>query len=112
MLAIDQQMYHTALTCDARRMIFPRALVTVTVLFGLAGCASIGRRAPIPGRLDQAGFQKLIGTLTDGWNSNNARQAADCFTEDAMFSSPPNPQIWKGRQALFEFFGGEKGRPK
>ena len=110
MLAIDQQMYHTSLTCDSRSMSLPRKLVTIVALFGMSGCTF--NRAPAPGRLDQLGFQKLIGTLTDGWDSNNARQAADCFTEDAMYSSPPNPQIRKGRQALFEFFGGEKGRPK
>jgi len=91
-------------------MSFLRLLLTISVLFGMSACTF--NRAPVPGRLDQAGFQKLIGTLTDGWDSNNARQAADCFTEDAMFSSPPNPEIRKGRQALFEFFGGEKGRPK
>jgi hypothetical protein len=85
-------------------------LAAVTALFGLSGCTL--NRTPAPGRLDQAGFQKLIGTLTEGWNSNNARLAADCFAEDAKFSSPPNPEIRKGRQALFEYFGGEKGRPK
>jgi SnoaL-like protein len=88
----------------------PRILVTIAVLTATSGCTF--QRPPAPGRLDQAGFQKLIGTLTDGWNSNNARQAADCFTEDAMFSSPPNPEIRKGRRELFEFFGGETGRPK
>jgi ketosteroid isomerase-like protein len=79
---------------------------------GLAGCGSNRAKAPAPSRLDQAGFRQLIGTLSDAWNTNNARMAADCFTEDALYSSPPNPQIRKGRQALFEFFGGEKGRPK
>jgi hypothetical protein len=29
-----------------------------------------------------------------------------------MLSSPPNPEIRKGRRELFEFFGGEKGRLK
>ena len=86
-------------------------VLVAAVLFVITGCGSLRTSAP-PGRLDQAGFQKLMGTLTEGWNTNNARQAADCFTEDAMFSSPPNPEIRKGRQAMFEFFGGEKGRPK
>jgi hypothetical protein len=85
-------------------------LVTIAVLFSTSGCTF--NRGPAPGRLDHAGFQKLIGTLTDAWDSNNARLAAACFTEDAMFSSPPNPEIRKGRQALFEFFGGERGRQK
>jgi hypothetical protein len=87
-----------------------RTLVAIAALLGMSGCSS--KRAPAPGRLDQAGFQKLIGTLTDAWDSNNARQAADCFTEDAMFSAPPDPEIRKGRPALFEFFGGQQGRPK
>ena len=85
-------------------------LVTVVALLAISGC--ILKRSPAPGRLDQAGFQKLVGTLTDAWDSNNARQAADCFTDDAMLSSPPNPEIRKGRRELFEFFGGEKGRLK
>jgi hypothetical protein len=85
-------------------------LVTIPVLVAISGCTL--NRAPAAGHLDEAGFQKLIGTLTDSLNSNNARAAADCFAEDAMFSLPPNPEIKKGRQALFEFFGGEKGRPK
>ena len=91
-------------------MTSPRLVIAIGALLGMSGCAF--NRPPAPGRLDQAGFQKLIGTLTDAWDSNNARQAADCFTEDAMFSSPPNPEIRKGRKALFEFFGGQTGRPK
>lgn len=91
-------------------MSLSRVLIATAALIGISACTS--SRSSAPARLDQAGFQKLIGTLTDGWDSNNARQAADCFTEDALFSSPPNPEIRKGRQALFEFFGGEKGRQK
>jgi SnoaL-like protein len=91
-------------------MSFIRMLVAIAPLLVMSGCTL--KRGPAPGHLDQAGFQKLIGTLTDAWDSNNARQAADCFTEDAMFSSPPDPEIRKGRKALFEFFGGDKGRPK
>src|SRR5579864_1577043 len=87
-------------------------VLAAALLFVITGCGSLRTSGQAPGRLDQAGFQKLIGMLTEGWNTNNARQAADCFTEDAMYSSLPNPEIRKGRQALFEFFGGEKGRPK
>ena len=36
--------------------------------------------------------------------------AADCFTENALYSSPPDPLIRNGREQLFEFFGGEKGQ--
>ena len=57
-------------------------------------------------------FNALMRTLANAWNSNNAKQAADCFAEGAMYSFPPNPQIRRGREALFEFFGGPKGRPR
>ena len=93
-------------------MRLPTIAAVLAVILGLTGCASLRTPALAPGHLDQAGFQKLIGTLTEGWNANNARVAADCFTEDALYSSPPDPLIRKGRQALFEFFGGEKGRSK
>ncbi len=88
-----------------------RALVAAMLLV-TTGCGALRSSSQPGGRLDQAGFQKLMGTLTDGWNTNNARQAADCFTEDAMFSSLPNPELRKGRQTLFQYFGGPTGRPK
>ncbi len=51
-------------------------------------------------------------TVADGWNRNDAQRAVDCFTDDARYSSPPNPRIRSGRAALYEFFGGPKGRPR
>jgi SnoaL-like domain len=55
-----------------------------------------------------AEFQKLLQIVADGWNEGNARKAADCFTEDAIYIEPPDKQIYVGRKALFEFFGGDK----
>ncbi len=75
----------------------------------LVSCKS---RPGKPAGLDTAGFEKLLATVAAGWNTNNARMAADCFTEDALYSSPPGENIRKGRQALFEFFGGAQGRPQ
>lgn len=63
-------------------------------------------------KLSLSEFNALMSTLAKAWNSNNAKQAADCFAEGAVYSSPPNPQIRRGRRALFEFFGGPKGRPR
>jgi hypothetical protein len=63
-------------------------------------------------RLSLSEFNALMRSLANAWNSNDAKQAADCFAEGAMYSSPPNPQIRRGRAALFEFFGGPKGRPR
>jgi hypothetical protein len=61
-------------------------------------------------RTTTAQFKALMESVADGWNTGNARCAADCFTNDALYSSPPNP-IRRGREILFEFFGGTKGRP-
>jgi ketosteroid isomerase-like protein len=50
--------------------------------------------------------------LADAWNRGDSRAAADLFTEDALYSSPPSTKIHQGRQDLFEWFGGSQGRPK
>jgi hypothetical protein len=55
-------------------------------------------------------FKSLMRTVAEGWNEGNAKKAADCYTEDAIYSSPPDSKYRKGRQILFEFFGGDKGR--
>lgn len=57
------------------------------------------------------GFTALMNRLAQAWNQGDARQAADCFTEDARYSAPPDPRIRRGRDELFRFFGGEGGRP-
>lgn len=57
-------------------------------------------------------FMTLMQTVADGWNRNDARRAADCFAEDARYSSPPDARIRRGRATLFEFFGGPNGRPR
>jgi hypothetical protein len=62
-------------------------------------------------RITAAQFKALMESVADNWNTGNARRAAYFFTDNAMYSSPPNP-IRSGREALFEFFGGEKGRPR
>jgi hypothetical protein len=62
-------------------------------------------------KMTTAQFKALMESVADGWNTGNARPAADCFTDDALYSSPPNP-IRRGRETLFEFFGGAKGRPR
>lgn len=59
-------------------------------------------------KIKTAEFKKLLQTVANGWNEGNARQAADCFTEDAIYIEPPDKQVYVGRKALFEFFGGDK----
>jgi hypothetical protein len=51
-------------------------------------------------------FFTLMKTVADGWNQGNARKAADCFSENAVYLEPPNRQVYSGRQALYNFFGG------
>ncbi|MGA0555405.1 nuclear transport factor 2 family protein [Larkinella sp. VNQ87] len=62
--------------------------------------------------ISRADFLRLMQTVADGLNENNGRKAADCFALDAIYSEPPNKQIYRGRDRIFEFFGGFKGRPK
>lgn len=64
-----------------------------------------------PGAADKitaAQFKNLMQTVAAGWNEGNARKAADCYTEDALYTEPPDRQVYAGRQALYEFFGGAK----
>lgn len=69
---------------------------------------SIG--AKNPQNVTAAKFQILMQTVADGWSEGNARKAADCFSEDAIYTEPPDKQLYKGREALFKFFGGNEGR--
>jgi len=55
-------------------------------------------------------FQSLMQTVAEGWNRGDARLAASCFDENAVYSGPPSPPH-HGRAALYEFFGGANGRP-
>jgi ketosteroid isomerase-like protein len=53
-------------------------------------------------------FRRLMDTVAEGWNEGNARKAAECYTEDAVYTEPPDKQVYVGRKALYEFFGGGK----
>lgn len=52
-------------------------------------------------------FRELMNTIARAWNEGNARQAADCYAEDAVYMGPPDKQVHIGRSALYEFFGGD-----
>ena len=51
-------------------------------------------------------FERLMQTVADGWNEGNARKAVDCFSINAIYSEPPEKQLYRGRDGLYEFFGG------
>ena len=61
-------------------------------------------------KLTQLEFTQLLQRLAGGWNNGDARQAADCFTPDALYTEPPDKQDYAGRDALYQFFGGDNGR--
>lgn len=55
-------------------------------------------------------FKKLMQTVADGWNKGNAKKAASCFTINAIYSEPPDKQLYKGRNNLYEYFGGKSAK--
>jgi hypothetical protein len=59
--------------------------------------------------VDYIEFEKLMDTIAEGWNEGNARKSADCFSADAIYIEPPDKQVHQGRDALYEFFGGDQG---
>lgn len=56
-------------------------------------------------------FESLMNTVAAAWNEGDARKAADCYTEDALYTEPPDRQVYRGREALHEFFRGVKPAP-
>jgi hypothetical protein len=56
-------------------------------------------------------FTMLLDEVAAGWNAGDARRAAACFTGDAVYSAAGDSAARRGRHALYDFFGGEAGRP-
>jgi hypothetical protein len=89
--------------------------VYISFCLCLAGCdrQSVGGEQPAvdaAAELDTPGFEKLLYRVAEGWNEGDARKAADCFATDAVYIEPPDRQLYRGREALYEFFGGISGR--
>jgi len=75
------------------------------------GCGSTKLGQPQSDHVTQAQYVAIMQNLSSAWNDGDAKQAADLFTADAVYSEPPAKQLYRGRQALYEFFGGSNGRP-
>lgn len=58
-------------------------------------------------KISTSDFNKLMKTVSEGWNKGDARKSTECFCEDAVYVEPPDKQVYKGREALYQFFGGE-----
>jgi SnoaL-like domain len=63
-------------------------------------------------RFSSANYKRLMNQLAEAWNANDARRPVDLFTNDAVYSAPPEGPVRRGRQELFRFFGGPTGRPR
>lgn len=61
--------------------------------------------------MDSSGFADLMRTIERAWNTGDAAAAADCFTEDAVYTEPPDRQRYAGRAELFELSGGDDPPP-
>lgn len=51
-------------------------------------------------------FKSLMKQVAEGWGEQNAEKAADCFTNDAIYSQPPGQQYYSGKENILEFFKG------
>ena len=87
--------------------------IVIIVSFGFArtlprteGSAEMNEKSSP--KITEAEFRKLMNTVAEGWNEGNARKAADCYAQDAVYTEPPDKQVYVGRQELYEFFGGDK----
>ena len=63
------------------------------------------------GGITRAEVERLLATIAEAWNTGDARKGADCFTEDAIYTEPPDRQECIGREALYEFFGADAPPP-
>jgi hypothetical protein len=61
--------------------------------------------------MSAAEFVQLLESLAGAWQRGDARAAAELFTEDAVYCEPPDRQLYVGREALYEFFGGDEDPP-
>jgi len=60
--------------------------------------------------VNSADFEAILKAYGDARQAGDAKKASDCFTEDALFSSPPTP-AHQGRETLFQLFGGNRKDP-
>jgi ketosteroid isomerase-like protein len=84
-------------------------LITATII--LCGCKQANSDAASniqPNAIRTDEFKRLMRTVVEGWNEGDARKAADCYAEDAVYTEPPDKQVYIGRKSLHEFFGGDK----
>ncbi|GIF77749.1 nuclear transport factor 2 family protein [Asanoa siamensis] len=59
----------------------------------------------------EAEFFNLTDRLAAAWTTGRPRDAAACFTEDAIYLEPPDRQRYVGRAEIYELSGGDDPPP-
>jgi len=62
--------------------------------------------------MDKADFENWLEGYVKAWKSNNARDIAALFTEDAVYSTGPFDAPWVGQQAIIDGWIGIGDRPE
>jgi hypothetical protein len=80
------------------------ALSTVLLVLALVGAMTQSQSMEKP--TSETQFITLMRTMAEAWNEGNARKAADCFADNAVYLEPPDRQVYVGKEAIYAFFGG------
>ena len=77
-------------------------LTLLASMFSLAGWAA---EAPSESSaMDRAAFVRLMTRVAEGWTRQDTALALSAFAEDALYTEPPDFQIYRGREELRIFF--------
>src|SRR5688500_1664007 len=87
----------------------PRSCLCLFVL--IAACRTPPARDPATTGITEQEFRGLLERVAAGWNAGDARMAAAAFAGTAVYEEPPAKQLYRGRAALFAFFGGDQKLP-
>ena len=77
---------HSALTAS----VLVLALISPALASNQQGQPEV-RAGKQAGRISSALFRTVMQTVAEGWNRGDARLAASCFAENAVYSGPPSP---------------------
>jgi hypothetical protein len=58
--------------------------------------------------IDEREFMTLMNQLADAWTNQNTDLAVGCFTQDAIYTQPPDEQFYEGHKQLRPFFAALK----
>lgn len=79
-------------------------LTLLASMFSLAGWVRAADAPPEPSAIDRAAFVGLMTRVAEGWTRQDTELALSAFAEDALYTEPPDLQIYRGREELRIFF--------